>query len=126
MIPAQSPLGGLTLFLPPFHDFLVCGITTQLTNRVASLDEVIAENDEDFPKAGLKAASLIRTACLALLPQSRFQGRLALSRRSGTGGSRTPWRRFSAKRPSGPRTPAGQVVFKAISSRPRLTRCRLP
>ena len=61
--------------VPPFHDFLVCGITTQLTNRVAYLDEVIAENDEDFPKAGLKAASLIRTACLALLPKSRFQGR---------------------------------------------------
>jgi mRNA interferase MazF len=62
--------------VPPFHDFLVCGITTQLTNRVAHLDEVIAENDEDFPKAGLKAASLIRTAFLALLPQSRFQGRI--------------------------------------------------
>ncbi len=62
--------------VPPFHDFLVCGITTQLTKRVASLDEVIAENDEDFPKAGLKAASLIRTAFLALLPQSRFQGRI--------------------------------------------------
>jgi len=61
---------------PPFHDFLVCGITTQSTNRVAYLDEVIAENDEDFPKAGLKAASLIRTAFSAPLPQSRFQGRI--------------------------------------------------
>jgi len=62
--------------VPPFRDFLGCGITTQLTNRVAYLDEVIAENDEDFPNAGLKAASLIRTAFLALLPQSRFQGRI--------------------------------------------------
>ena len=62
--------------VPPFHDFPVCGITTQLTNRVAALDEVIDLNDEDFPNAGLKAASLIRTAFLALLPQSRLQGRI--------------------------------------------------
>lgn len=62
--------------VPPFQDFLVCGITTQLTNRVEDLDDIIASNDEDFRTTGLKAASLIRTAFLALLPQSRFKGRI--------------------------------------------------
>ena len=62
--------------VPPFQDFLVCGITTQLTNRVENLDEVIASHDDDFTASGLKMASLVRTAFLALLPQSRFKGRI--------------------------------------------------
>ena len=62
--------------VPPFQDFLVCGITTQLSNRVDALDEVVAVTDGDYGTSGLKAASLIRTAFLALLPQSRFEGRI--------------------------------------------------
>jgi mRNA interferase MazF len=62
--------------VPPFQDFLVCGISTQLTNGIESLDEIIAADDEDFRMTGLKAASLVRTAFLALLPQSRFKGRI--------------------------------------------------
>ena len=64
--------------VPPFHDFLVCGITTQTTARVEDLDEMIAEHDEDFRTSGLKSVSLVRTAFLALLPQSRFKGRIGL------------------------------------------------
>jgi mRNA interferase MazF len=62
--------------VPPFQDVLVCGITTQLSNHVEGLDEIVAVNDEDFQSTGLKAASLIRTAFLALLPQTRFKGRI--------------------------------------------------
>lgn len=62
--------------VPPFQDFLVCGITTQLTNAIHNLDEIIAAEDRDFSMTGLKAASLVRTAYLALLPQSRFKGRI--------------------------------------------------
>jgi mRNA interferase MazF len=63
--------------VPPFQDLLVCGITTQLTSRVEALDEIIEEHDDDVVTTGLKAASLIRTAFLALLPPSRFQGRIS-------------------------------------------------
>ena len=62
--------------VPPFQDFLVCGITTQTAARADDLDEMIAENDEYFGTSGLKSTSLVRTAFLALPPQSRFKGRI--------------------------------------------------
>ena len=62
--------------VPPYDDFLVCGITTQLMNATAGLDEVVAPSDPDFQSSGLKSASLIRTAYLALLPATRFKGRI--------------------------------------------------
>lgn len=62
--------------VPPFQDFLVCGITTQTMARVEGLDEMIVENDEDFRTTGLKAESLVRAAFLAVLPRSRFKGRI--------------------------------------------------
>ncbi len=62
--------------VPPFDDFLVCGISTQLTHAVDRLDDLIQASDSDFRSSGLKAASLARAAYLALLPQSRFKGRI--------------------------------------------------
>ena len=38
--------------LPPFGDFLVCGISTQLHQRVAGFDEEIAAGDPEFASAG--------------------------------------------------------------------------
>jgi mRNA interferase MazF len=46
--------------LPAFGDFLVCGLNTQLHQRVAGFDENIAPADNEFAASGLKAASLIR------------------------------------------------------------------
>jgi len=68
-----------TLFLsrmPPFQDFLVCGISTQLQQAVPDFDETIAPADPDFRTSGLKAASLIRLGYLAVLPRSEFKGRI--------------------------------------------------
>jgi mRNA interferase MazF len=62
--------------LPPFDDFLVCGISTQLQHRVADFDELIKASDEDFAGSGLKAASLIRLGFLAVLPDSSLLGRI--------------------------------------------------
>jgi len=61
--------------MPPFDDFLVCGISTQL-QQAAELDEVISPNDADFGTSGLKAASLVRLGFLAVLPRSDFKGRI--------------------------------------------------
>lgn len=61
--------------MPPFQDFLVCGISAQL-QQAAELDEVISPNDADFRASGLKTASLIRLGYLAVLPRPEFKGRI--------------------------------------------------
>ena len=60
--------------MPPFGDLLVCGVSRQLHQQVADLDEVIAITDADFDSSGFRDASLIRLGFLALLPASEFLG----------------------------------------------------
>ena len=62
--------------LPPFGDFLVSGISTQLHLRVAGFDEEIVASDPGFAASGLKTASLIRLGFLAVLPKSALLGRI--------------------------------------------------
>jgi mRNA interferase MazF len=62
--------------MPPYQDFLVCGLSTQLQQAAAELDEVIGPGDPDFRVSGLKAASLIRLGFLAVLPRTQFKGRI--------------------------------------------------
>lgn len=62
--------------MPPFQDFLVCGISTQVHQAVPELDETITATDADFRTSGLKSASLIRLGYLAVLPRSDFKGRI--------------------------------------------------
>jgi mRNA interferase MazF len=66
----------LLRLLPPFGDFLVCGISTQLQQHVGNFDEAIMPADKDFATTGLKAASLIRLGFLAVLPDSAFLGKI--------------------------------------------------
>ncbi len=60
--------------LPPFGDFLVCGITTQINRAVAGFDEVIRPGDSDYGSSGLVAESVFRLGFLAVLPRSRIAG----------------------------------------------------
>jgi mRNA interferase MazF len=60
--------------MPPFGDWLVCGISTQLRQQVAGFDELITQADVDFGDSGLKAPSIIRLGFLAVMPASRFIG----------------------------------------------------
>lgn len=62
--------------MPPFGDFLVCGVSSQLQHAVADFDEIIAPGHADYPNSGLKTASLIRLGFLAALPESSFVGRI--------------------------------------------------
>jgi len=62
--------------MPPFQDFLVCGISSQIQQAVPELDETIMPTDVDFRTSGLKAASLIRLGYLAVLPRSAVKGRI--------------------------------------------------
>ena len=60
--------------LPPFGDWLVCGVSTQIHQRVADFDELIVPGDPDFVNTGLKATSVVRLGFLGVLPQTAFPG----------------------------------------------------
>ena len=60
--------------MPPFDDWFVCGISTQLQQRVEDFDELIDLSDADFADSGLKAASIIRLGFLSTIPARRFHG----------------------------------------------------
>lgn len=62
--------------MPPFGDWLVCGVSTQLHQEVAGFDEIIAPAHADFRQSGLKAPSLIRLGFLTVLPSDRLLGAL--------------------------------------------------
>jgi len=60
--------------LPPFGDYLACGISTQLHQAMPEFDEVISKADTDFARSGLLAPSVIRLGFLAVLPSQRIVG----------------------------------------------------
>jgi len=60
--------------LPPFGDFLACGISTQLHHAVPEFDDVISVTDSDFSASGLVADSVIRLGFLAVLPRQKILG----------------------------------------------------
>lgn len=60
--------------MPPYRDFLVCGVSTQLHQRVKDFDEIISPSDADFTSSGLKSESLVRLGFLAVLPRSKIAG----------------------------------------------------
>lgn len=60
--------------MPPFRDFLICGISTQLRQKVEEFDEIISETDKDFKMTGLEADSLIRLGFLLVLPRNKVIG----------------------------------------------------
>jgi mRNA interferase MazF len=60
--------------MPPYRDFLVCGVSTQLDKEVKGFDEVISSADEDFESTGLRTTSLVRLGFLAALPSAQIIG----------------------------------------------------
>lgn len=61
--------------LPGRHDdWLICMISSNLSQELSGFDEVICETDQDFGTSGLKTASLIRIARLATVDQQLFVG----------------------------------------------------
>jgi mRNA interferase MazF len=60
--------------MPPYRDLLVCGVSTQLHQRVEGFDEVISPTDPDFILSGLMSESLIRLSFLAVLPRKSIAG----------------------------------------------------
>jgi len=60
--------------MPPFGDWLICGVSTQLHQEVTGFDDIIEPSHADFRRSGLKAASVIRLGFLTVLPPDHFLG----------------------------------------------------
>ena len=64
--------------MPPFSDFLVCAVSSQLRHESQGFDEVMYSGDDDFPASGLKVSSLIRLGLVATIPKSMILGGLGV------------------------------------------------
>jgi mRNA interferase MazF len=60
--------------MPPYGDFLVCGVSTQLHQAISGFDDLITGQDDDFAGSGLMTGSLIRLGFLGLLPRKNILG----------------------------------------------------
>jgi mRNA interferase MazF len=60
--------------LPSFGDFLACGISTQLKQKIEGFDDIILDTDADFKQSGLRASSIIRLGFLSGLSKNAIQG----------------------------------------------------
>ena len=60
--------------MPPYRDWLVCSVSTQLHQLVLEFDELISTEDFDFVLSGLKAPSLVRLGFLSVLPRRDIIG----------------------------------------------------
>ena len=60
--------------MPRYHDLLVCGVSTQIHQRVEGFDEIVSPGDPDFSSSGLLSESLIRLGFLAVLPRKSIAG----------------------------------------------------
>ena len=58
----------------PYDDWLICMVSTQLSQRIDGLDELIGPEDQDFKDSGLKAPSLFRISRIAVVEKSILIG----------------------------------------------------
>ena len=60
--------------MPPYGNFLICGISTQLHQAVPDFDELITAEHDDFPHSGLLADSIMRLGFLAVVTSKSIVG----------------------------------------------------
>ncbi len=58
----------------PHNDWWVCMLSTQLNQAVPNFDEVVRPGDPDFATAGLRRASVIRVARVAVVAAQQLIG----------------------------------------------------
>lgn len=59
-----------------YDDWLICMISSQLSQEVSSFDEIVSKDDSDFNNSGLKFPSVIRIGRLAVVHKSILEGRI--------------------------------------------------
>jgi len=61
--------------LPGYHDdWLICMISSQLSQKIPSFDELVSMEDSDFIRSGLKYTSVIRICRLAVVHKAVLEG----------------------------------------------------
>ena len=58
----------------PYDDWLICMISSQLSQQISGFDEIIAGEDIDFELSGLKTSSVIRISRLAVVNKNALLG----------------------------------------------------
>ncbi len=58
----------------PYEDWLICMISSRIFQHIGNVDEVITEEDSDFPASGLKGSSVVRISRLAVVEHSVLRG----------------------------------------------------
>jgi len=59
-----------------YEDWLICMISSQLSQKIPGFDEIITPNDLDFKDSGLKMASLVRIGRLAVVNTDMLLGQI--------------------------------------------------
>lgn len=62
--------------VPPFNDWVICAVSTQVHRYRPGLDILLDIGHPDLKRAGLPFASVIRTAYLTTIPEQRIDGSL--------------------------------------------------
>ncbi|MFH1096391.1 MAG: type II toxin-antitoxin system PemK/MazF family toxin [Candidatus Desantisbacteria bacterium] len=57
-----------------YDDWLICMISSQISQLIAEFDEILSEKDADFKYSGLKESSIIRISRLAVVNKSILLG----------------------------------------------------
>ena len=60
--------------MPPFGDWIVCAISTQLRQEVKGFDFIIDEINPDFLLSGLKSSSLVRLGFINTVDKKTIPG----------------------------------------------------
>lgn len=60
--------------MPPFNDWLLCGISTQLQQKVDGFDRLLEADAHYFPQTGLQKTSLVRLGFLVVVPKVQIVG----------------------------------------------------
>ena len=59
-----------------YEDWLICMISSQISQEVSSFDEIVSKKDSDFTTSGLKFASVIRISRLAVVHKTILVGNI--------------------------------------------------
>jgi mRNA interferase MazF len=58
----------------PYDDWLICMISSQLSQQMVGFDEILAEENDDFIRSGLRQGSVIRIGRLAVVQKNILLG----------------------------------------------------
>ena len=59
-----------------YDDWLICVISSQLSQEIPGFDEIITSDDPDFSDSGLKLSSLVRIGRLAVVNKDILIGKI--------------------------------------------------